>query len=374
MDGLYDQLRIALHQVWRRRWLALGVAWGVAVLGWLVIALIPNSYEAKARLFVQMQSILPNQIGITHRRAQRADAAPEADPDLERESRSGRAPHRSQQPGRQRARPRRDRRRRCAQRSRSPPSPTACSRSRRPRTSPASPTARTRAPPRHRPGPDRHLQSSRTCPATGARPARRSQFLDEELAAARPRCSEAEQRRVEFEQRYLGCCPATGSIGERMDAARTELADLEQQIAAAQARSTRCAASSPRRRRPSPGVGGDSSGTASGQIAALEGQIAQNLARGWTESHPDVVAAARTRSRGCAPMPRSERSAAYRRHAQPVLRLAARDDGRARGAAAPPRPRGATSSSRTSASSPRASRPSPASPPSRSGSTATMTC
>ena len=65
MDGLYEQFRIALHQVWQRRWLAIAVAWGVAVLGWLVIALIPNSYEAKARLFVQMQSILPNQIGIT---------------------------------------------------------------------------------------------------------------------------------------------------------------------------------------------------------------------------------------------------------------------------------------------------------------------
>ncbi|MEA3061418.1 MAG: hypothetical protein QOJ94_1199, partial [Sphingomonadales bacterium] len=23
MDGLYEQLRIALHQVWKRRWLAL---------------------------------------------------------------------------------------------------------------------------------------------------------------------------------------------------------------------------------------------------------------------------------------------------------------------------------------------------------------
>ena len=65
MDGLYEQFRIALHQVWRRRWLAMAVAWAVALVGWLVIALIPNSYEAKARLFVQMQSILPNQVGIT---------------------------------------------------------------------------------------------------------------------------------------------------------------------------------------------------------------------------------------------------------------------------------------------------------------------
>src|SRR5918992_5219077 len=65
MDGLYEQFRIALHQVWRRRWLAMAVAWGIALAGWLVIALIPNSYEAKARLFVQMQSILPTQVGIT---------------------------------------------------------------------------------------------------------------------------------------------------------------------------------------------------------------------------------------------------------------------------------------------------------------------
>src|ERR1700755_477694 len=65
MGGLYDQLRIAFHQVWRRRWLAMGVAWGICILGWLVIPLVPSSYEAHARLFVQMQSILPNQIGIS---------------------------------------------------------------------------------------------------------------------------------------------------------------------------------------------------------------------------------------------------------------------------------------------------------------------
>ena len=65
MDGLYEQFRIALHSIWRRRWLALAVAWGLCLAGWLGIALIPNSYESKARVFVQMQSILPNQMGIT---------------------------------------------------------------------------------------------------------------------------------------------------------------------------------------------------------------------------------------------------------------------------------------------------------------------
>src|SRR3954463_9282332 len=65
MDGLYEQLRIALHQVWKRRWLALAVAWGLCLVGWLVVALIPNRYESGAPFFVQAQSLLPPQVGIT---------------------------------------------------------------------------------------------------------------------------------------------------------------------------------------------------------------------------------------------------------------------------------------------------------------------
>ena len=49
MNGLYDELRIAVHSVWNRRWLALAIAWGVCLLGWLVVSLIPASYESSAR-------------------------------------------------------------------------------------------------------------------------------------------------------------------------------------------------------------------------------------------------------------------------------------------------------------------------------------
>ncbi len=65
MSGLYDEILIALHGVWNRRWLALAVAWGICMVGWLVVSLIPNSYESKAKVYVQTQSILPGQIGIT---------------------------------------------------------------------------------------------------------------------------------------------------------------------------------------------------------------------------------------------------------------------------------------------------------------------
>jgi len=64
MNSLYDEAIAAIHSVWHRRWLALGVAWGLCLLGWLVVALIPNSYESRARIFVQLDDALAEQVGI----------------------------------------------------------------------------------------------------------------------------------------------------------------------------------------------------------------------------------------------------------------------------------------------------------------------
>ncbi len=50
MNNIYDELRAALHSIWHRRWLALAVAWGVCLVGWLIVALVPNTYESHARL------------------------------------------------------------------------------------------------------------------------------------------------------------------------------------------------------------------------------------------------------------------------------------------------------------------------------------
>lgn len=65
MSELFLEARAALWAIWNRRWLALGVAWGVCALGWLVVALIPNSYQSEARIFVQLDDMLADQIGIT---------------------------------------------------------------------------------------------------------------------------------------------------------------------------------------------------------------------------------------------------------------------------------------------------------------------
>jgi len=60
MNSLYDEFRVALHSVWTRRWLVLAVAWGICILGWLAIASIPNRYDSRARLLVDVNEILPD--------------------------------------------------------------------------------------------------------------------------------------------------------------------------------------------------------------------------------------------------------------------------------------------------------------------------
>lgn len=64
MNDLYEQFLVAVHSVWNRRWLALAVAWIVCLLGWLAVAMIPNTYESKTRIFVKLEDVLAQQVGI----------------------------------------------------------------------------------------------------------------------------------------------------------------------------------------------------------------------------------------------------------------------------------------------------------------------
>ncbi len=65
MQEVFDEIRSALHTVWNRRWLALAVAWGVCIVGWLFVATIPNSYESRARIYVELDDVLSKQLEIS---------------------------------------------------------------------------------------------------------------------------------------------------------------------------------------------------------------------------------------------------------------------------------------------------------------------
>jgi polysaccharide chain length determinant protein (PEP-CTERM system associated) len=64
MSEIFDELRAALWSVWHRRWIAIAVAWGVCLLGWVVVSMIPNTYASKARVYVDVQDVLSKQLGI----------------------------------------------------------------------------------------------------------------------------------------------------------------------------------------------------------------------------------------------------------------------------------------------------------------------
>ncbi|MDG4552736.1 MAG: Wzz/FepE/Etk N-terminal domain-containing protein [Candidatus Competibacter sp.] len=58
MNDIVDLALSYLRGVWRHRWYALGCAWLICVIGWIVIFKLPDQYEASARIFVDNQSVL----------------------------------------------------------------------------------------------------------------------------------------------------------------------------------------------------------------------------------------------------------------------------------------------------------------------------
>ncbi len=58
MESLISQMLAIARRMWKYRWPALVVAWGVALVGVAVALRVPDRYEASARIYVDTQSIL----------------------------------------------------------------------------------------------------------------------------------------------------------------------------------------------------------------------------------------------------------------------------------------------------------------------------
>ena len=306
MDSLFEQLRIALHSVWRRRWLALGVAWGLCLAGWLVVAMLPNTYASEAKVSIQTPSLLSDKIGIT-------PAERQAGIDRVRQTLTSAANLETIVRG------------------------TDLNRQVVTDRDLAAQVAGLRRNIQVTALPDNILQIK----ATASSPALSNvenarlattiaqklidlffndnlaggrgetvqaiRFFDGKITALERQLSDAEQRRVAFESRYMGLLPGEGSISQRMTAARTELSGIDGQLASAQgalaAARGQLAGTPPTVQTPNYAAGAAGAPAydpAAGQLAALEGQLSQAYAKGWTEAHPDVVATksqiARTRA------------------------------------------------------------------------------
>jgi uncharacterized protein involved in exopolysaccharide biosynthesis len=289
MDGLLENFRIALHQVWQRRWLALAVAWVIAAVGWAAISFIPNSYEAKAKLFAQVQQVLPSEAAV--------GGAPDQQSNMLRLKQTLTSNENLTRVVRR----------------------TELNALATDDAALGATVAALREKIKITALPDNLFEISATANFGGlsnAQNARASAavvqqlvdlfvgdggtaeqtnqslaFLDEELRRREQQLQAAEQRRVEFEQRNLGVVPGAGSAGDRMSSARAELAQLDQTIVTA--RSAIAAMQNQLQGTPAtmPVPGGEASygGPATSQLAGLQAQLSQYLGRGFTEQHPDVI-------------------------------------------------------------------------------------
>lgn len=294
MNAVYEEIRIAIHAVWLRRWLALAVAWAICLVGWLVVALIPNSYESRARVSIEMQSILPGKIGITTGDRQR-------DIDRVRQTLASTVNLEKVVRGTDLA----------IQATSDRDIADAVEKLRK--------TIAIKA------QQDNIFEITGQSSAGGLSDAENAKlamvivqklidifveenlagdrdetsqtlrFLDDELARREQGLREAEQKRVEFEQKNMGLLPGVGSVAQRMEAARVELSSIESNLISAQgslaALNGQMAGTPATIAAPNIVINSGAPVGVGGRIAALEAELGEAAAKGWTDQHPDVVSA-----------------------------------------------------------------------------------
>ncbi len=282
MGGLYEEARIALHAIWKRRWIALGIAWGICLLGWFFVSQIPSRYESRARVFVQMNNVLPIGNGPQMQ-------SPQDSVDTIRQTLTSAVNLEKVVRGTDLAQTvssDRDIADRVAGLQNQIKVMAQQNNLFEITTTAASPKlSRTITQKLIDIFVEQNLSDDRTQNSQSLA------FLDQQLQARQKQLQEAEAKRADFQNRYLGSLPGTGSIADRISAARTQMAQVDGDLAAAQ--SSLSALSGQMSGTPqtvagagiAPGVG-----PARARLAALQGQLADARGRGYTENHPDVVA------------------------------------------------------------------------------------
>jgi polysaccharide biosynthesis transport protein len=291
MNGIADEIRIALHGIWQRRWLALAIAWGLALVAWLMISGLTNKYESKASLFVEMQTVLPNKLGISP--AERKDSLDSITQTLTSAESLEKVVRGTD----------------LAQLGATTPREIADQVvglrsnikivSQQDNVFEISATSAS--------GSFSNAQNAKLAQAivrklldqfvegnlAGDRveTTQTLRFLENQLAQREVQLQEAEAKRAAFEQKYMGLLPGFGSIAQRMEAARAELSQIDSSLMSAQG-GLAAVNGQMNTTAPStviPGAAGVA-GPGSARAAGIEGQIADGQSRGWTDSHPDMIA------------------------------------------------------------------------------------
>jgi polysaccharide chain length determinant protein (PEP-CTERM system associated) len=287
MNTIFEELRAALWSIWNRRWLTLGVAWGLCLAGWLAVAFFPNSYESRARIFVQLDDVLAQQIGIgsgsRQRDIERVTQTLTSAVNLEKVVRSTRLGETVTSPRAMEAAIEKlaeditvkseedDLFEITAESGRSDLSDGA-------NAMLAQEVVQ------------KLIDIFREENLGGSRGEMREtiDFLDAQLAGRQKDLEDAEQRRLAFESEHPELIGGAAGIAQKLGATRSELRSVDADLAAAQSALASVdgqLASTPRSMMIPGAVGG-----AQGALLQAQASLADMHARGLTDSHPDVVA------------------------------------------------------------------------------------
>jgi polysaccharide biosynthesis transport protein len=282
MNGLYDEIRIAIHGVWNRRWLALAVAWGICLVGWLIVAMIPDSYESKARVQVLTQTILPDQVGISQndkrKSIQQLEQTLISSSNLEKVIR-GTDPNASTASDKEMAGKVEGLRANIVVKSDLDGFFAI--------------TVKQSSGKRARDVVQKLIDVAEEDDISGDRKetGQTLRFLDAQLEARQKELQDAEAKRIAYETEHLGLLPGVGSVSQRLEASRAELSQIDSQLM--QARSSLAALNGQLAGTPqslnTPSYGGG--GGAPSALGQAQAELASMRARGFTDSHPDVIAA-----------------------------------------------------------------------------------
>jgi polysaccharide biosynthesis transport protein len=288
MGDIYDEVLVAVHGVWRRRWLALAVAWGIGLLGWFFVSLIPNTYESKAKILVQANTLLPDRAGITPGEQRSAiETVRQTLTSVENLQKVVKGTELAKH----------------VASDRDIFDKAAALQSRieiksvQDNLFEISATASE--------GSLSDAQNARLSTAIvqklidlfvdgslrdGRQEAGQSMtFLDAQIAQRGEQLAQLDARRAAFEAKFLSTLPGGGTLGERISSARSELSRVSSDLSAAN--SALAAVNGQLAGTPATNnTPGSMVSTSDGRVAQIQGQIADGQARGWTEAHPDMVA------------------------------------------------------------------------------------
>ncbi len=293
MHSLQEELMTTLYGVWRKRWWAVIAAWIICLIGWIFVATIPNSYESSARILVESGSIIQREMGIggtgrelnivrqtltSRLNLEKVLRRTELDIGLEDEAQVDAA---------------------IAELSENI---TVASQSNNLFTISyvASESGRTDQENADlaRNIVDNLLQIFMEENVTADRDDINEaiRFFEDQLAQRERELEQAEQRKAEFEAKYLGQLPGEGNITERLSRARAELDGVQLELAQAQNGLSALRSqigSTPATIRGSAVAPIQSASPARARANMMEQQLSELYAAGRLESHPDVILAKR---------------------------------------------------------------------------------